>query len=384
MAKKYPGIDSRTDRSIEIGFNYLGKWRRETEYLPPTLANLKHAYNKKLTIEKQIKQGTFDYAEWFPNSKNAQLLSTKKQIPTITSELRNYLTLTKSDLKESTWLKYQRDINNVLIPEFGHLTLDELNRQIVKLWINKTTFSQKRLNNLLSPLKSIYNDALADGRTNHNPFFGWNPTVPRKNRKGKPPIEIFKPDELTKILNVSTPQIRNLILFLASTGLRTGEWMALRWENVDLKNKRLTINENVVDGHIDTPKTDAGDRVIDMIDSACTALKEQAEYTRFKKGRVFLTPKGEAYNSDGQFRDHLWIKLLEKAEVRYRKPYCLRHTFASIQITRGANLKWIATQMGHATTEILERNYAEWIYEAQDNEGAKSAKVYAGIIGGLK
>lgn len=42
-----------------------------------------------------------------------------------------------------------------------------------------------------------------------------------------------------------------------------------------------------------------------------------------------------------------WVKVIRRAEVRYRRPFQLRHTYASTLITEGANLKWLARQLGH-------------------------------------
>lgn len=55
---------------------------------------------------------------------------------------------------------------------------------------------------------------------------------------------------------------------------------------------------------------------------------------------------------------------MKRAGVRYRNPYQTRHTFASVMLAAGHDPKWVATQMGHETTEMLERTYGKWIKQA--------------------
>jgi integrase len=68
--------------------------------------------------------------------------------------------------------------------------------------------------------------------------------------------------------------------------------------------------------------------------------------------------------SDGTVRDRFWKHHLIKAGVRYRGPNHARHTFASQLLSTGMISKdWIAQQMGHTSTKMLDDHYAKWIPE---------------------
>ena len=68
--------------------------------------------------------------------------------------------------------------------------------------------------------------------------------------------------------------------------------------------------------------------------------------------------------SDGAVRERFWQKHLIKAGVRYREPNHSRHTYASQLLSTGQISKdWIAKQMGHKNTRMLDERYAKWIPE---------------------
>ncbi len=73
---------------------------------------------------------------------------------------------------------------------------------------------------------------------------------------------------------------------------------------------------------------------------------------------IDLAPNtGKPWKSNDTFRNHHWQPLLKRAEVRYRRPYQLRHTFASTMISSGENIHWVARQFGHKDVTMVLRTY---------------------------
>ncbi|PCK33290.1 hypothetical protein [Pseudoalteromonas piscicida] len=64
-----------------------------------------------------------------------------------------------------------------------------------------------------------------------------------------------------------------------------------------------------------------------------------------------------------QLRKNIWIPVLKKSGVGYRHPYQARHTFATMLISKGRNLWWVADQMGYDGPEMLFRHYGIHIKE---------------------
>jgi integrase len=72
--------------------------------------------------------------------------------------------------------------------------------------------------------------------------------------------------------------------------------------------------------------------------------------------RVFSDHRGEAIQ-DGEFRTRIWAPLLRRAELRYRKPHTLRHTFASLLIEAREDLPYVQHQLGHHSPAFTLRAY---------------------------
>src|SRR6185312_6528513 len=221
--------------------------------------------------------------------------------------------------------------------------LPELTRAALKEWVSEQTCGLKRIRNLLLPMRGMYAQAAEDELIASNPFVGWTP------RKVEPPkedddIDPFSQAEVAAILAACDGQIRNLFQFAFWTGLRTSELIALRWEDVDLRNGMLSVRRAKVRQHVKAPKTKAGRRTVQLIQPALDALQDQRQYTRLQGAEVFYNPRtGAPWLHDGPIRKTAWQPALTRPEVRYRYPYQTRHTFASTLLSAGENPVWVAS-----------------------------------------
>ena len=143
-------------------------------------------------------------------------------------------------------------------------------------------------------------------------------------------------------------QIRNLWVLAINTGMRHGEISALAWEDVDLKEGTITISRNIaIKGHFTPPKTESGNRVVNLTEPAIQALKNQLAYTRM----------GKQHGSFGA----TWNDILKRAGIRHRRAYESRHTYACWALSAGANPNFIATQMGHTSAQMVYNVYGKWM-----------------------
>ena len=114
----------------------------------------------------------------------------------------------------------------------------------------------------------------------------------------------------------------------------------------------------MVEKQIKGTKTTSGTRSIPISQEVAELLEE--EMSRHDSDYVFLNSLGEHWNQDS-FRKHKWPKILEKAKVKYRYPYQLRHTFATRNISKGMNLWELAKLMGHKSPQQLYQHYGKYI-----------------------
>jgi len=211
-------------------------------------------------ILHEIKMGTFDYAKYFPHSKKAKEL--RKTCPdhyTIGEGLKDWLQRGQVKWQRSTIRDYNSAVFHHLIPEFGNLPISELTAIRVKKWLADLPCSNKRKNNILTPLRQLYEDLYLDEIIDRNPLARVK-NLPVKTREPEP----FSSEEVFQILDQLEGQEKNLIQFAFWSGLRTSELIALRWQDVDLEHNRIHVRHANVRGHLKGTKTSSGSREITL------------------------------------------------------------------------------------------------------------------------
>ena len=358
MDRKFRGVTARGNR-IQISFTYKGERCREILPMEPTAKNLKEAYELRQMILTRIKFGKFDYADDFPNSKKAIRLSpTLAGKVTIEEALNKWLRAHQRHIETSTARGYASSLREHLIPSFGHISLTDLTATDVRNWIAKQTVSNKRINNVLIPLRAIYADAHEEEIIDKNPLT----RIKNLNVVTREPHP-FNVTEVAAILNELIGNDKNLIQFAFETGLRTSELIGLNWEDVDIKKKRIYVRRAIVYKKEKAPKTRSGIRTVELTEQALLALEAQKLITVKEYKGVFCDTRVNDRLTDQKIRKRIWIPALKRAGIEYRSPYQTRHTFASQRLSDGKSIIWVSTQMGHSSPIMTAQAYARWIQD---------------------
>ena len=359
------GITKRGN-SIQISFQYHGIRRREALKLEPTKANLMYAARLKATIELEIEKGIFSYAKHFPKSKNASLGSNTSH-KLVSKAFDDYLQSSRKTCANSTWRNYKSAIEFHLKPTFGHLRLVDVSATEIRKWISTLEISNKRINNVLIPLRTIMNDAHADGLIDRNPVT----RISNLSVKFEEP-QPFTTTEITEIYKALPQQGKNFVQFALWTGLRTSELIALEWSDIDWIKGFIRVRRASVNKITKVPKTKSGERDVKILPPALEALTSQKQFSFLAGSRIFNNPRTNTpWETDGQIRKTMWQPALKKAGVLYRIPYQLRHTYASTLLTAGENPMWVAQQMGHKDWGMIRKRYGRWIPENDNQAGLK-------------
>jgi len=359
------GIKPR-GKGIQIDFYLDGQRCRETLRLEPSKANLAHAERLKASIRHAIAFGKFRYADFFPDSPRARQGSRSSNL-TVGQALDNFLEGAKRKCEYSTWRDYRSAIEHHLRPAFGRLFLRDMTAAAINAWIGGVTAKNKRINNVLIPLRAILGDAFADGLIDRNPADRVQ-NLPNRLEEPHP----FTPDEVKRILNVAPEQARNLFEFAFWTGLRTSELIALEWGDIDRVKSVVRVRRASVQKRTKQTKTQSGEREVKLFPPALEALQRQKAFTFLAGTRVFHNPRTNTpWETDGQIRKTAWAPALKRAGVLYRNPYQTRHTYASTLLSAGENPLWVAQQMGHKDWGMIRRRYGRWIPEVDASAGGK-------------
>lgn len=375
----------KTEQRIQIAFSFRGTECREL--LPPgsiTQSALNYAGGLRAEILRKIADDSFHYPDYFPHSPKAKQLTASHRT-TMRTLLDQQLELYERQnaagrLSPSTLDGYRKAINSERMRFWDGVTLGEATPSRLRDWISSLDVTPKRARNLLTPLRSVFEDALNDGRIDYNPFdrIALGKLLRQTSKASDYEVDPFTAAERATLLEHARADERPMLQFWFNTGLRPGELMALRWPKIDWVARKARIDRNQVSKTEKGPKTAAGIRDVELNDEAVAALIAQKGTTFLAGDHVWQNPRtGASWQTDSQIRKTLWEPLCKRAGVRYRNPYQVRHTFTSALLTAGANPWYVAQQLGHVDVQMVFRVYGRFISEDYQRPQASRLRLAA-------
>lgn len=275
-------------------------------------------------------------------------------------------------LKSSTAKSYRSMLETHLRPTFGEFRSDRLGADAIKTWvaakadaIAARTMTPKYYNNLLNLLHSILSWARhpAQSHIAHDPLDGQR-RLPRRRIER----DFLERHEITALLNAATTSTDYAILMVGIYGgLRRGELFALQWGDIDgARTKgagRLRIQRSVYQGEVTTPKTENSIRMVDVPRLVLDALeRHKADCPPIDGDYVFRTAEGTPIDPDNYYKRE-FPAIRKRAKLRSVGLHALRHTYASLLINAGENLKYVSRQLGHASIQITADLYGHLFKE---------------------
>ncbi|UMR98778.1 tyrosine-type recombinase/integrase [Escherichia coli] len=402
----YPTGVENHGGSLRIWFSYKGKRVRENLGVPDTAKNRKMAGELRTSVCFAIRMGNFDYAAQFPNSPNLKHFGLGKREITIKALSEKWLELKKMEISANAFNRYQ-SVVRVTIPMTGEnklvssITKEDLllvRKELLTGYCVSKKYQKKEIkgrsvptvNYYMATISGMFQFATENGYSTCNPCVGIRPL--KKARTEPDPLSY---DEFTRLIAACrNQQTKNLWSLAVYTGVRHGELISLAWEDVDFKAGTMTVRRNLTAmGDFTLPKTEAGtDRVIYLTRPALDVLRSQAELTRLGKqhlievklreyGKATIHPctfifvphavrnhsnSGEYYSVGSVGKS--WDTAIKRAGLRTRKAYQSRHTYACWSLSAGVNPTFIASQMGHASAQMVYNVYGSWLPECSENQ----------------
>lgn len=386
MGRIGSGVEARKT-SIRIKVVLNGETIRERltinkTSLPPTPANLKYANRVAADIKRRIATGTFDYAEFFPDSPRAKVAADT----TTFGKLADLWLESKGQLEAATKDQYANAVAMWKRLLGADTALDKLTHQVLAAKIGGHPWaSPKSCNNYLIPLRGIFEFEYRGRKALDNPMAGIkNMTVVKKIP------DPFTPDERALILSDMAarcdPRIHAYFTFMFFTGMRPEEAIALQWRDIDWNEATARVQRvrTFRGTERDGSKTHT-ERDVELVSPAVAALQAMKAYT-FMKGKedacVFENPvTGSPWHDERSQRDHYWTPTLKRLGIRHRRAYNTRHTYATTALMAGVNPAYIARQLGHTNTKMLFETYSRWIDKA--DKGVERRAMEAAMGGGF-
>jgi len=375
------GISLEGNRII-IRFTWNGERVREPYHLPATPKNIERAGALRSEIAHRIKFGLFthaDFAKHFPRSTrvladDAPLFGQLAQ-----------LWLDQVEVSPNTRNEYRKVLNRYWMPMFAPRPINSFTFSELRAAVNGIEWSSaKTRNNALIPLRGVFELAVEDELIDRDP------SARLKNLKHqKQPADPFTREEAEQIIAHLYEEYAGHSVVHAAyfefaffTGMRPSEMLALQWSDIDLKRHYARVAKAQSKGRLNDQTKTATVRDVILNERALHALKAIKPYTYLAGGPVFASPgktgykqPGEGYKTEKAQR-MVFTRTLKKLGIRHRPAYNTRHTYATMLLMAGANLAFVAAQLGHSIT-MTTTVYGKWLSGKAD--AAEMAKLAASI-----
>lgn len=296
--------------------------------------------------------------------------------------LEKWLEIKKPLLKPTTYLFYERIVNNVLIPNLGKMQLDKLKPLHLQSFftelLNRDDINSTTVKHYYTTLKTALNQAVKLQLIPSNPCDAIEP--PKRAKSNKSILDL---KHIFYILEYAQNNFETMyipLLLAITCGLRHGEILALKWSNVDLEKGLITITENAPiringENYVSTTKTSTGKRAVKLLPFTIPILKQHKRKQLENKllfGKAYINsdlvccwPNGEEIRPD--YITHTFKKILKKCNLPENiRFHDLRHTHATLMLLAGINPKAAAERMGHASTDFMLDTYSHLLPTIQD------------------
>ena len=277
-------------------------------------------------------------------------LNTK--IPNVLDYCEQILLEKEKTVKSSTLICYYSVYNTKIKPYFKNKTVIEIKAIDISNFYKMFKDKGSRAVACVI-LKQVFERAIIEDYIKYSPLVVSYPRI-KSNYEKNP----FTLNEVNLILSTDS-KIKNFLGVAFTTGMRGGEIIGLKWEDIDFVNDRISINRTIKYGIEQTPKTKGSLATIDLPIEAKIYFQNQLKLTGLKKSYVFLND-GKRYNALSAISYH-FTNLLKDLNLKHRGVHQTRHTFASLKLSYGERLEWVSYMLRHNSPALTQSVYYKYI-----------------------
>ena len=345
------------------------------------------------------KQGFKTKKEALESYLNYQLKVVKGEyVPVTKSKMRvtdlydRWLELYKTTVQESTLATTEKIFKNHILKQLGNIYLDKLSvsqcQTAVNIWFKDAPKTFKRF---VFYASKLINYGITMELISKNPMK--KVILPKLERDNSKFTDFYSKDELNIFLRDAQEYNFKYFMFfrlLAYSGMRKGECLALKWSDIDFKNKTININKSLASGvknrlYLSPCKNKSSVRLLDMEAQTMNYLKEwhtKQQKEMLKLGMNFLSNDNIVFaNTKGTYtvlsKPQRWDDAICKEYgLRHIKVHGFRHTHASLLFDAGVSMKDVKERLGHSNITTTMNIYTH----VTKKEAKKTALKFANYL----
>lgn len=341
------------------------KWEYRIRYVDPACGKTKEISKGGFRTKSEAKLAASELEKQIYLGKHSLLENREKLIKDWFNE---WLEVYGSQVQLRTLKNRKTYVNNQIIPYLGDFKLNQLPRLEYQKFINRLTENYS-----LGTVKAIHsifciaiNKAVELEMLTYNKYR--NISIKKEKDLSERKINYLTRDEVTIFMDTAKqcPFYQYIVaITLLRTGMRKGELIALHWDDINFKDKTISITKTRSSHGVKPPKTKRSMRTISIDDTLVTELKKYQTWqkrNKLKYGANYIEQEYMITQANGkalsEFRINDIMKAItNKAKLHHISPHGLRHTHAIMLLESGADIKFVSDRLGHTNIKMTADVY---------------------------
>ena len=302
----------------------------------------------------------------------------EKKMPLFKDFAKQWLEHKKTRCRETTWEMYDSHLRTHFAKlngmKIGLITTATVEKFITTKQEESVSFGSIR--KILVTFNQIMSYAVRHRLIDFNPVRDAERPKATGKLEESSVVRVLAPEQIRALLNAEADvKYRTIFLLAIMTGLRQGELLGLQWSDIDFDRKQIHVKRTFNHGRFFTPKTKESIRKVDF---PPLLAKELAEW-KLVSGQnvlnlVFPSKAGTPMECQKLMIRH-FIPALKRAGLPRIRFHDLRHTYASLMIEQGENIKYVQNQLGHSSPTVTLNVYAHLMKDSNQEAACRLESV---------
>ena len=359
-----------------------GKWEARV-----TVGILADGKQKRVSLYGKTRQEASQKMTELLNNLQKGLITNPTEV-TLSEWFDTYmLVYKKKKTKPTSYVNYSVKIKNHINPAIGHIKLKALRQEHIQRFVNSMIDKELSPSTIEASYKLLHNaleTAVDNGMIVRN--VAQRVELPRIRKKEERVLTVE--EQVAFVEQAKKEYMGELFIFDLCTGMRMGELLGLKWEDIDFEKRQLHVSRiirKVIDPdqensrwHLEfgTPKTPSSDRIIPLNETAIKILHDVKEKQKQNKDiakaayednhLVFCTKLGRPQEQNNMRRK--FDSICKKVGITDLHPHSLRHTFTTRGAENGIDVRVMQRFLGHSTIRQTVDTYTHILDDLKHDE----------------